>query len=88
VSKLVEVNHVPLGGDVGSVDWAYPYLDDEHAQYATRMLLLGRKRCEAPVKGSPRLRLVRLERFRSEVVLLAYWPDSAEPSWTGPNEAR
>ncbi|MGP0029508.1 MAG: dihydrofolate reductase family protein [Acidimicrobiales bacterium] len=52
MSKLVEVIHVSLGGEIGSVDWAFPYLDDQHAQYATRMLaeagalLLGRKTYE------------------------------------------
>ncbi|MGO9341954.1 MAG: dihydrofolate reductase family protein [Acidimicrobiales bacterium] len=52
MSKLVEVSHVSLGGEVGSVDWAFPYLDDQHEQYATRILngadalLLGRKTYE------------------------------------------
>lgn len=41
-----------LGGEVGSVDWAFPYLDDQHMQYTRRILneagalLLGRKTYE------------------------------------------
>ena len=34
--KLIESTHVSLGGEIGSPqDWAFPYLDDEHARYAT-----------------------------------------------------
>jgi dihydrofolate reductase len=50
--KLIESNHVSLGGEVGSTDWAHPYLDDDHNAYATRllssadMLLLGRNTYE------------------------------------------
>ena len=46
--KLIESNHVSLGGEVGSPEWAHPYLDDEHNDYAQRLLagadalLLGR----------------------------------------------
>ena len=33
--KLIESTHVSLGGEIGSPqDWAFPYLDDEHMQYA------------------------------------------------------
>jgi dihydrofolate reductase len=52
MSKLIEVNHVSLGGEIGSVDWAFPYLDDQHEQYVTGMLseadalLLGRRTYE------------------------------------------
>jgi dihydrofolate reductase len=52
MSKLIEVNHVSLGGEVGSVDWAIPYLDEEHERYALETLnaadalLLGRKTYE------------------------------------------
>ncbi len=48
MSKLVEATHVTLGGEVGSNDWAFPYLDEQHAQYAMELLtgadalLLGR----------------------------------------------
>jgi len=48
MGKLVEATHVTLGGEVGSNDWALPYLDDEFSQYATGLLtradalLLGR----------------------------------------------
>jgi dihydrofolate reductase len=48
VGKLVEATHVTLGGEVGSNDWAFPYLDEQHSQYAMELLsgadglLLGR----------------------------------------------
>jgi dihydrofolate reductase len=50
--KLIESNHVSLGGEVGSNEWARAYLDDDHHAYATKllleadMLLLGRKTYE------------------------------------------
>ena len=35
--KLIESTHVSLGGEIGSPqDWAFPYLDDEHAQLRDR----------------------------------------------------
>lgn len=37
--KLIEITHVALGGEIDPLDWAYPYLDDDHTAYATRMLL-------------------------------------------------
>lgn len=47
--KLIESTHVSLGGEIGSPqDWAFPYLNGEHKDYATRLLfaadalLLGR----------------------------------------------
>jgi len=47
--KLIESIHVSLGGEIGSPqNWAFPYLNDEHKDYATRLLfaadalLLGR----------------------------------------------
>jgi dihydrofolate reductase len=47
--KLIESTHVSLGGEIGSPqDWAFPYLDEEHNDYAQRLLfgadalLLGR----------------------------------------------
>ncbi len=47
--KLIESTHVSLGGEIGSPqEWAFPYLDDEHSDYAKRLLfaadalLLGR----------------------------------------------
>jgi hypothetical protein len=52
MSKLVEVTHVTLGGEVGSTDWAFPYLDHQHSQYAMDLLttadalLLGRQTYE------------------------------------------
>jgi len=51
--KLIESTHVSLGGEIGSPQsWAFPYLDDEHEQYATELLdtadalLLGRRTYE------------------------------------------
>jgi dihydrofolate reductase len=46
--KLIESNHVSLGGEIGTPDWVFPYLDEEHNEYANRLLfaadalLLGR----------------------------------------------
>jgi len=46
--KLIESTHVSLGGEIGSPDWAFPYLNEEHIDYAKRLLfaadalLLGR----------------------------------------------
>jgi dihydrofolate reductase len=48
MGKLVEAIHVTLGGEVGSTEWALPYLDEQHSQYAMELLtradslLLGR----------------------------------------------
>ncbi|HEX3513438.1 MAG TPA: dihydrofolate reductase family protein, partial [Trebonia sp.] len=50
--KLIESTHVALGGQIDPLDWAFPYLDDEHTAYATRLLaeadalLLGRRTYE------------------------------------------
>lgn len=51
--KLIEITHVTLGGEIGSPgEWAMPYLNDEHKEYASRMLfqadalLLGRQTYE------------------------------------------
>lgn len=51
--KLIGSTHVSLGGEIGSPHaWAAPYLDDEHTEYATRLLfaadalLLGRRTYE------------------------------------------
>lgn len=46
--KLIESTHVSLGGEIGSPQWAFPYLNEEHHDYANRLLsaadalLLGR----------------------------------------------
>ena len=46
--KLIESTHVSLGGEIGSPQWAFPYLNDEHGAYAKGLLfaadalLLGR----------------------------------------------
>jgi dihydrofolate reductase len=49
MGKLIEVNHVSLGGEIGSPDkWAFPYLNEDHIRFATAVLedaealLLGR----------------------------------------------
>jgi dihydrofolate reductase len=50
--KLIETTHVALGGEIDPLDWAFPYLDDEHLRYATGLLteadalLLGRRTYE------------------------------------------
>jgi dihydrofolate reductase len=50
--KLIESTHVSLGGQISPLDWAFPYLDDEHTRYATDLvseadaLLLGRETYE------------------------------------------
>lgn len=52
MSKLIEVNHVSLGGEIGAPDWAFPYLNEEHQRHASNTLseaealLLGRKTYE------------------------------------------
>ncbi len=48
IGALIEATHVTLGGEVGNNDWAFPYLDEQFAQYTTALLtradalLLGR----------------------------------------------
>jgi dihydrofolate reductase len=50
--KLIESTHVSLGGQISPLDWAFPYLDDEHTRYAAGLLdeadalLLGRQTYE------------------------------------------
>jgi dihydrofolate reductase len=50
--KLIESVHVSLGGQIDPLDWAFPYLDDEHTRYAAALLdeadalLLGRQTYE------------------------------------------
>jgi dihydrofolate reductase len=50
--KLIETTHVALGGEIDPLNWAFPYLDDEHLRYATGLLteadalLLGRRTYE------------------------------------------
>lgn len=50
--KLIESIHVSLGGEIDPLDWAFPYLDDDHMRYATELLdsadalLLGRRTYE------------------------------------------
>jgi dihydrofolate reductase len=50
--KLIQSTHVSLGGQIDPLDWAFPYLDDEHLRYAADLLdradvlLLGRRTYE------------------------------------------
>lgn len=51
--KLIEITHVSLGGAIGpTVQWAMPYLSDEHQAYASQQLssadalVLGRRTYE------------------------------------------
>lgn len=52
MSRLIEATHVTLGGEQGDNAWAHPYLDDDHAAYAAKLLdsadslLLGRRTYE------------------------------------------
>jgi dihydrofolate reductase len=52
MSKLLEATHVSLGGEIGSPDWAHPYLDEQFTRYAHGLLdgadalLLGRRTYE------------------------------------------
>jgi dihydrofolate reductase len=52
MGKLIEATHVTLGGEVGTNEWAFPYLDEQHSQYAMELLtsadalLLGRRTYE------------------------------------------
>jgi dihydrofolate reductase len=55
--KLIESTHVALGGQIDPLDWAFPYLDDDHISYATGLLdeadalLLGRRTYEGLSAG-------------------------------------
>ena len=48
MAKLIEATHVTLGGEIGTIGWALPYLDQQHADYSMKLLtaadalLLGR----------------------------------------------
>lgn len=52
MGKLVEATHATLGGEVGTNDWAFPYLDEQHSHYNMELLsradalLLGRQTYE------------------------------------------
>ncbi len=52
MGTLIEATHVALGGDVGTNNWAFPYFDEQHAQYNMGLLttadalLLGRQTYE------------------------------------------
>ena len=63
MGKLVEATHVTLGGEVGTNDWAFPYLDEQHSRYAMELLteadgLLSSgdtrtRACRSPTPGWP-----------------------------------
>ncbi len=60
--RVIEATHVSLGGEVGTIDGALPYLDDEHREYVDTLLagaealLLGRKTFEGLSRAYPRWR--------------------------------
>jgi len=39
MSKLIESTHLSLGGEIGSPEWAFSYLNEEHFEYAKRLLI-------------------------------------------------
>jgi dihydrofolate reductase len=60
--KLIESTQVSLGGEVGSPqEWAFPYLNEEHFAYASKLLLaadallLGRRTYEGLSAAYPRM---------------------------------
>jgi hypothetical protein len=59
MSELIESTRVALGGEIGSPEWAFPYLNEEHNEYAKRLLsgadalLLGRLTYEGLSGGVP-----------------------------------
>lgn len=68
--KLIESTHVSLGGEIDSPhEWAAPYLNDEHIEYATELLfsadalLLGRKTYEGLSKAYPSMKWSQLSQF-------------------------
>lgn len=67
--KLIEATHVSLGGEVGTIDWAFPYLDDEHTSYVLELmssadaLLLGRKTYEGLSAAYPGMEATAEGRF-------------------------
>ena len=52
MGKLVEITHVSLSGQIDPLDWAHPYLDDDHMTFVKAQLagadalLLGRRTYE------------------------------------------
>lgn len=71
--KLIEATHVSLGGEVGAINWAFPYLDDEHQRYASELLfaadalLLGRKTYEGLSAAYPQMEATAEGDFRDFV---------------------
>ncbi len=59
--KLIESIHVSLGGEIGSPEWAFPYLNEEHQAYANELLfsadalLLGRRTYEGLSAAYPKM---------------------------------
>lgn len=86
--KLIEVTHVALGGEIGSPQvWGFPYLDDEHMEYASKLLfdadalLLGRLTYEGLSAGytamTPNPFVDRMNSIRKYVASTTL----REPSW-------
>lgn len=73
MGRLIEATHVSLGGEVGAIDWAFPYLDDEHQRYVSELLgtadalLLGRKTYEGLSAAYPRMEADAEGEFRDFV---------------------
>jgi dihydrofolate reductase len=73
LGKLIEVTHVSLGGEVGTIDWAFPYLSEEHNKYSLELLetadalLLGRRTYEGPSAAYPGMEAAAEGDFRAFV---------------------
>ena len=71
--KLIEATHVSLGGEVGAIDWAMPYLDDEHRRHVDELLatadalVLGRKTYEGLAAAYPPMEATAEGAFRDYV---------------------
>jgi dihydrofolate reductase len=59
--QLIEATHTSLGGEVGAIDWAFPYLDEDHNRYVHELLvsadalLLGRRTYEGLSAAYPQM---------------------------------
>jgi dihydrofolate reductase len=73
VRKLIEATHVSLGGEVGDIEWAFPYLDDEHRRYVDELLatadalVLGRKTYDGLSAAYPAMEATAEGAFREYV---------------------
>jgi dihydrofolate reductase len=61
MGKLVEATYLTLGGEMGSTDWMFPYLDEQFSRYTTELLteadalLLGRLTYESFSVAYPKM---------------------------------